>query len=149
MTTRKAPIQLQDLVFAWRDDSPDNIYYFDKLTGEVRLVNRNLLELKDLTDEIELHRERYLYLPKANPKVLKDDLTDFKKTVSDQKRQSVLDIAFESPHVYSAFKKILAAWEGESERLEQFLDARARLRVFQWLEGNCIETDSLKTSERD
>ncbi|MGD9683889.1 MAG: UPF0158 family protein [Candidatus Obscuribacterales bacterium] len=146
MTANKVSIEMKDLIFSWRDDSPDNLYYFDKHTGEVRLVNRNLDDLKDLTDEIELHRERYLYLPKPEPGQLKDDLRDFMKTVSDPQRRSILDMAFESPHVYASFIKILQGWEGESERLEEFLDGRARLRVVQWLQANCIEIDPLKTA---
>ena len=35
--------------------------------------------------------------------------------------------------------------EKEKERLQEFLTSRSRMRVIQWLEANCINTDSLKT----
>jgi hypothetical protein len=35
--------------------------------------------LRELTDELEKNKERYLYLPKAEPKQLKEDLRDFQK----------------------------------------------------------------------
>ena len=59
MTSTKVPIDMDRLLFAWRDDFTDNIYYLDIETGDVNLVNRGLLDLKDLTNEIEINRERY------------------------------------------------------------------------------------------
>jgi hypothetical protein len=59
---------LAALVHAWQDDAPDNNYYLDTRNGSVKLVHQNLYDLKQLTDEIEKHKERYLYSTKARAK---------------------------------------------------------------------------------
>lgn len=147
MTYRDVKFDLDRLIFAWRDDCLDNIYYLDLETGEVQLVNKTLDDIKDLTDEIELERNRYLYLPKPPQDQLKSDLRDFMKTVEDSSTVRILEMAFESPHVYSSFLKILDKQKEEIARLNDFLSSRTRMRVMQWLEANCINTDSMKTTE--
>ncbi|MBI2810437.1 MAG: hypothetical protein HYX67_06375, partial [Candidatus Melainabacteria bacterium] len=59
-------LELSELVFAWQDDTQDNAYYLDIESGIVKLVNRNLLDLRDLTDEIEQDRHKFLYMPKPD-----------------------------------------------------------------------------------
>lgn len=147
VSQRNVEFEIERLIFAWRDDSPDNIYYLDLVTGEIQLVNRTLDDVKDLTDEIELERNRYLYLPKPERDQLKNDLRDFMSTIEDQSLLRILEMAFESPHVYSSFLKILDKRVEEKERLQEFIDSRSRMRVLQWLEANCINTDSMKTTE--
>lgn len=147
MSQRNVDFEMDRLIYAWRDDSPDNLYYLDLETGEIQLVNRTLEDVKDLTDEIELERNRYLYLPKPERDQLKNDLRDFMSTMEDQSLLRILEMAFESPHVYSSFLKILDKDESEKGRLQEFIDSRSRMRVLQWLEANCINTDSMKTTE--
>ncbi|HMO20586.1 MAG TPA: UPF0158 family protein [Candidatus Melainabacteria bacterium] len=112
MSQRNVEFEIERLIFAWRDDSPDNIYYLDLVTGEIQLVNRTLEDVKELTDEIELERNRYLYLPKPERDQLKNDLRDFMSTIEDQSLLRILEMAFESPHVYSSFLKILEFYNG-------------------------------------
>ncbi len=127
---------LEAVVQAWRDDSLDNLYYFDTVSGAVKLVNQTLHDLRELTDEVEKNKERYLYLPKPESKQLKDDLRDFQKTIEDENLRKVLDMAFESPHVLSGFKTILKDKGDKAQVLDQFLMARTTLRIRQWMEAN-------------
>ena len=131
-------IDIQYLVFCWQDDSPDNSYYLDLKTGDVRLVNRHLLDLRELTDDIEKTRERYLYLPKPDRQTLLDDLHQFADSVSVAELKPILSVAFESPHVLSAFHKILDKYPDENARLRQFLEDRNLARVEQWLKANAV-----------
>src|SRR5580658_2365652 len=126
-------IDMSYLVWAWQDDSPDNSYYLDIKTGDVRLVNQHLLDLRQLTDEIEKNRERYRYLPKPDKQTLLADLHDFAQSVSEQKTRQTLAVAFESPHVLSAFRKILDNQKEELQRLNDFLEAKVRKRIASWL----------------
>ncbi len=71
------------LLFAYQDDSPDNIYYLDTEYGDVRLVHRNLKDLRDLTDEIEISHDRFLYIPKGNKEDLLADLRSFFDQIQD------------------------------------------------------------------
>ena len=134
----KLTIDMSYLIFAWQDDSPDNLYYLDVTTGDITLVNRNLLDLRELTDEIEQDRERYLYLPKPAPDELKQDLIDFMRTVQDAKIKATLEMAFESPHLLSAFKKIVSSDADELKRLEEFRTDKTRARIEKWLKANFI-----------
>lgn len=136
---RKVPVNMERLIFCWQDVCEDNAYYLDTESGEVLLVNQGLLDLKELTNEIELSRSRYLYIPRLDREKEKQDLRDFMETVEDDKLRNILDVAFESPHQLSAFKKILASKDDQVERLEKFLESRSVVRVRQWLQANCIE----------
>ena len=98
--------------------------------------------MRDLTDEIETDRERFLYIPKQDPKKIKEDLRDFIDTVDDAKTKMLLDVAMDSPHILSGFKKILASAGMSDEGLKAFLEGRTRLRVKQWLSANSIDVEN-------
>lgn len=131
-------INSSDILFAWQDDCPDNAYYLDIETGDTRLVNRNLDELRDLTDEIEQDLERFLYIPKPDRNISIDDLKEFKYTVEDEGLRSILDMAFESPDALGAFKKILTKSPRDRERLESFLKEAQLSRIERWLKSNSV-----------
>jgi len=132
------PIDMEALVLAWEDDSPGNAYYLDKESGNVELVQQGLYDLRDLTDEIECHRERYLYVPKPSPGQLRQDLLDFAGTVTDPRLARLLDVALESPTPLQAVRSVLSGSAGECDRWEEFRNSRVRLRVRQWLSANMI-----------
>jgi hypothetical protein len=142
----KEGFDLPALLLAWQDESPDNSYYFDTKSGAVKLVNPNLFDLKELTDEIERHKYRYLYLPKPQKGELRDNLKDFQKTVEDTDLVKILDMAFESPHPLESFIKILSSKPGELERFNQFRQSRAMIRLKQWLSANAL-TDRWQLNE--
>jgi hypothetical protein len=129
---------LEALVHAWQDDAPDNNYYLDTRNGSVKLVHQNLYDLKQLTDEIEKHKERYLYLPKPAPNQLKDDLRDFQNTIENKNLQPILDMALVSPHPLAGFNKVLSSHPEELARLKEFRESRVRLRIKQWFEANSL-----------
>ena len=135
----KLRVSTKDIIFAWLDDSQDNSYYLDKIEGETRMVNRNLLELRDLTDEIERKSTRYLYVPKLTKEDLLEDLNAFLETVERSDLKNVLPIAFESPHKVSAFRKILEKAPDELQRFEDFREKQILGRVEKWLNANGIE----------
>jgi hypothetical protein len=141
-------IDMAQLRFCWQDDTPDNSYYLDRKTGDVTLVNRHLLDLRELTDEIEKNRERYLYLPKLDRKIQLNDLREFAETVTDEQLKRVLDVAFESPHVLAAFKKILERHPDLLARLNETLEQNATARIQSWLQANFMP-EVWETEEED
>jgi len=132
-------LNLPELIFAWQDQAADNAYYLDTESGDVKLVNRNLLDLRDLTDEIETNRERFIYVPKREKQHMILDLKEFWSSVSDDKLRNILSMAFESPHVESAFKKILAPHPEQLERFESFMQEKTKLRIEEWLQSHSLE----------
>ncbi|HEY9713206.1 MAG TPA: UPF0158 family protein [Chroococcales cyanobacterium] len=132
-------LDLKELMFAYRDDGPDNAYYLDTTTGAIKLVNRSLFDLRELTDEVERHRYKYKYVPKPDRREVPDDLRAFMSTVEDEKLKNILSMAFESPHVLSSFKKIIESSPEERARLDNFLNRLTRERLETWLKANFIE----------
>jgi len=136
---KKIDIDLEYLVFAYRDEESENIYYLDTEYGEVRFVNRGLTALRELTDEIEIAQEKFLYVPKQTKEELVEDLQAFTSTFTNEKIKSMLLLAFENPHVYATYKAILAPYQKELTELEGFLKNQARQRLLVWLKANFIE----------
>jgi hypothetical protein len=132
------------LELAWQDESQDSSYYLDIDTGNVELVQQGLYDLRDLTDEIERDRERYLYIPKANPNQLKQDLADFIATVTEPQLARLLPVALESPNALFACKSVLSKYPTEVERWEDFRKSRLRIRIKQWLSANFIDRNDRK-----
>ena len=135
----KISLDINALASAWQDDNPDTAYYLDRQTGFVVLVQQSLYDLRDLTDEIESDRDRYLYIPKPKDGELKQDLKDFAEIISDPKLARLLSVALESPNVLCACKIVLSKEPKELARLEEFRKARTFIRIKQWLSANCFD----------
>ncbi len=132
-------LDLSELAFAWQDDTQDNAYYLDIESGVVKLVNRNLLDLRDLTDEIEQDRHKFLYMPKPEKEQLVLDLKEFWSSVQDDKLRNILSMAFESPHLLSSFKKILEGTPSELQRFEEYRQNKTKLRIEEWLNSHALK----------
>ena len=126
------------LIFAWQDESLDHNYYLDMDSGAVQFLQRDLLDLRDLTDELETHSQRYLYLPKPNQAELRVDIADFIETIKDTHLKNIATIAFESPDISGAFKKILQSDAGELSHWQEFRNQRVRERIEKWLKANFV-----------
>lgn len=142
---KKIDIDIDYLIFAYQDDSPDNVYYLDTEFGDIRLVNRQLQDLRDLTDEIEQAVGRFLYIPKPGKERLIDDLRLFSQGIEDEQLKKTIAVAFESPHVLEAFKKILSSKPDILKRLENYLYESTKGEVLEWLEANAIEPIRIKS----
>jgi hypothetical protein len=134
-------VDMDYLVFAYQDDRQDNAYYLDTEFGDVRMVNRNLHDLKDLTDEIELEHERFLYVPKTDKDQTIEDLKAFRETISNDQLKELLQLSFDTRSQSATFKSIISKDSQELERLNQFLNQQARERVTSWLAANGIEPE--------
>lgn len=131
-------IDMDYLIFAWQDESPGNAYYLDKQTGDVELVQQGLIDLDELTDEIEMNRERYLYIPKPQPTELREDINLFAETVTDPELCRLLPVALEAANLLPALKKVLSRVPQELKRWEEFRARQVRVRIERWLAANCV-----------
>ncbi len=136
----KPELDMDYLIFAWQDESPDHNYYLDMELGSVQFLQRDLKDLRDLTDELETHSQRFLYLPKPDLAQLRADIADFIETMTDTRLKNIATIAFESPHLSASFKKILSGHEDELTRWQEFRDNRVRERIQEWLKANFVQT---------
>lgn len=132
-------LDMDYLIFAWQDESPDHNYYLDIEQGSVQFLQRDLKDLRDLTDELETHSKRYLFLPKPKSLEIKGDISDFIETIADTRLKNIATIAFESPDVTGAIKKILASNKDELKRWQVFKNNRVRERIEEWLKANFVQ----------
>lgn len=143
-------VDMQSLILAWEDEAEENAYYLDLDTGDVLLVRSDLLDKDELTDEIETHHDRYLYIPKAKHKDLLGDLSDFIAEVPDEHLRSILSIGLESPNPLFSIKKILTDKKAdELTRWEEFRSSRISIRIRQWFEANFISTAEAEEAQED
>ncbi|HEY9677519.1 MAG TPA: UPF0158 family protein [Drouetiella sp.] len=146
-TTKPLKLNLSELMFAYLDDAPDNSYYLDIESGVVKLVNRNLLDLRDLTDEIEQDRHKFLYMPKTEKEQQTLDLKEFWASVKDDKLRNILSMAFESPHVLSSFRKILEGNQEEAKRFEEYRNAKTQAKIEAWLKSHFLNYEFVETTK--
>jgi hypothetical protein len=137
------------LLLAWQDDFPDNLYYLDTLSGAIKLVHKHLFDLRDLTDEIEKNRERFVYIPKPDRAIELKDLRSFMEKVRTKELLPMLDVAFESPHVLSAFRKILQGEPNELAHLESYRQELLTARINEWLSANGYAHDPTHINQFD
>jgi hypothetical protein len=142
-------VDMDYLIFAYQDDSPDNAYYLDTEFGDIRLVNRNLSDLKDLTDEIELSQGRFLYVPKPPKEILLSDLRTFWQSITDKHLKDLLALSFETESVASTFKSILSKNPEERKRLDHYLNEKNRARVCLWLQANALDPEGHNAEKSD
>ncbi len=135
---KKIDIDFDYLLFAYQDDSQDNIYYLDTEYGSIRLVHRQLEDLRDLTDEIEIFHDRFLYIPKAGKEEVLNDLRNFMNDIKDAQLSKLLAVAFESPLVLDSFKKIVAQNIAVRQQLDTYLQGKAKERLIAWLTANAL-----------
>jgi hypothetical protein len=138
----KLQIDMNYLLFAWQDDSPHASYYLDTDTGSVLLVQRDLDDLDELREEIELQPARYLYVPKPDVNQPELDLSDFIFTVADGHLRDLLSVACEGNNKLGSCRTILAEHSGELKRWEKWRQDAARERVRRWLAANNIEAET-------
>jgi len=136
---KQCPVDMSYLLFAWQDDSPDTSYYLDVESGAVEIVQRDLTDLRELTDRIEQDRHQYLFVPKPDRTRAKKVLKAFIETVEDEGLARILPLAFEAPDPFSSCKSVLAKSPDELRRWEEYRVGWIRSEVDEWLAANFIE----------
>jgi len=138
----KLNIDLDYLLFAWQDDSQQSSYYLDTDTGSVVLVTRDLDDLDELRQEIELQPARFLYVPKLSDDQKLLDLTDFIFTVPDQKLKAMMEVACEGRDPFGACRTIMGQHPEELARWKTWQQDAAKERVRKWLAAHDLCADS-------
>lgn len=131
-------LDMEYLLFAWQDSSPDKAYYLDIESGDVLLVEQDLLDIDDLTDMIEGDHDRYLYIPKPDSAEARSDMYDFIAIMGDAEIKRFLTVAFESSDPVYACKTVLKKTPDHLKAWEEFSRQRVGQRVNEWLQANFI-----------
>lgn len=135
----KLILDFEYLVFAWEDNSHDSAYYLDSETGSVVLVQADLDDVDEIREDIEMHPNRFLYVPKPDNERLLLDLSDFIFTVSDESIKKQLQTAYEGSNQFRSCTDILNKHPEEMQRWKKWRHEAARERAKKWLTAHNIE----------
>jgi hypothetical protein len=94
--------------------------------------------------------DRFLKIPRVESWEGYQDMADFIETVSDAHVQEILEVAIQGKGAFRRFKDTLERYPKEREHWFEFLDARSKERVLNWLreeEIQPLETDTDRQSE--
>ena len=92
-------------------------------------------EFSDEEDLDEAGSERWLWVECLGSRDGYSDMEDFIGTVSDSRRQEMLELAIAGREAFRRFKDVLDRWPGELERWYLFSAERSRGRARAWLAG--------------
>lgn len=132
-------VDINYLTFCWQDDNKKAIYYLDKDTGSVILLQDDLDDIDEMRTEIELEPNRYLFVPKQERKHTELDLSDFLNTVSDATMKGALAMALEQTDKLFAARAVFKNYPDEQARWDKFRTEASRSRVRRWLGINGVE----------
>ena len=135
-------IDINYLIFAFRDNSEESQYYLDRETGSVLLVQPDLDDIDELRHEIECQANRYIFVPKPNMEQAELDLYDFIHTVDDNHLKSLLIVASEANNKIHSCERLLAKHPNELKRWQDFVSLQTKSRVKKWLAANNIELEA-------
>lgn len=137
----KLAIDMEQLIFAWQQDSPLSDYFLDNQTGSIVLSQRDLRDLDDLRDEIESSPGRFVYVPKLDAQRLELDLSDFIYTINDTKLRTLLEVAGEGHNKVSNWMILLRRHPEELERWREWQRQCTLERVRKWLAAHDIQPE--------
>lgn len=132
-------VDMNYLTFCWQDDNQQAIYYLDKDTGSIILIQDDLEDVEEMRTEIELEPNRYLFVPKQELKHTELDLSDFVNTVQDDTIKGALIVALEQREKLFAARAVFKNYPDELARWDKFRSQAARSRVRRWLAINGVE----------
>jgi hypothetical protein len=135
----KVFVDINYLTFCWQDDNDNAIYYLDKDTGSIILLEDDLEDIVEMRTEIELELSRYLFIPKQERKHTELDLSDYVNTIADDTIKGALQVALEQKEKLFAARAVFKNYPDEKARWEKFAAAAASSRARRWLGINGIE----------
>jgi hypothetical protein len=134
--SKKLPVDLELVQFAFDDRDGDGQWFLDRETGEVVRLN----ELDDeLCEQIDEAGERYTVIPYQGPESGYRDMAEFIDSVNDNRLRALIDVATKGKGAFRRFKDVLQDHPEERERWFAFQKQRANRRVRRWLESEGIE----------
>ncbi len=138
---KQAPVDLDELAFAFDDGSPEHEYFLDLETGEVLLVSDNLgyIEAQQERERIEEEFDRFLPIPQSGSSAGYEDMDAFVETVEDERLLELLDVALDGKGAFRRFRDVLDRYPAERDRWYAFKDERLKTRIREWLTAEEIE----------
>lgn len=135
----KVFVDMNYLTFCWQDDNEKAIYYLDKETGSIILLQDDLEDVSEMRTEIEMEPNRYLFIPKQERKHTELDLSDYINTIVDDTIRGALQVALEQKEKLFAARAVFKNHPQEKARWEKFAAAAAASRARRWLHINGVE----------
>lgn len=141
-------ISWDELLNAFTNGPGDQIYFLDKMTGEIFFVSA-ALEDDEFWRQIETNQERFLEIPPFDLRDEKRIMSNFISTIKDADLKILLDVSQSSRKPYGNLNEILEFFPEDQDRLTELKDDFLSRRMKDWLEEHnlfTIETVSLTTA---
>lgn len=137
---KKLPIDLEDLMLAFEDHSPDVSYYLDLTTGEILRVSEFDDEKESLIEKLDEEPGRHKLIEPLLSHESYRFMEDFIETVKHPELQRELQNAIQKRSPFRRFKDALTAYPEERERWFKFHEQKLLEEIKDWLERLNIET---------
>jgi hypothetical protein len=140
-------ISWDELLNAFTNGPGDQIYFLDKMTGEIFFVSA-ALEDDDFWRQIETNQERFLEIPHFDLRIERQIMSDFISTIKDNYLKNLLDGFPSASKPLGNLDEILEFFPEDREKLAELKDAFLSRRMKSWLEEHnlfTVETTSLST----
>lgn len=132
-------ISWDDLLSAFSNGPGDQIYFLDKMTGEIFFVSE-ALEDDDFWRQIETNQERFLEIPRFDLRIEKQIISIFTSSVKDTDLKKLLDCFQSAKRSYGNLDDILEFFPEDQEKLTALRDDFLSQRMKNWLEEHNLFT---------
>jgi hypothetical protein len=152
-STKRVPVNWDDLEMALTSHRGEWIGYLDLETGEVRMVPTDRLDDDDnglSEDEIDagLDAGRLIHVEPLGSKVEYRWMEEFTGTVRDARLRGRLEVALDGRGAFRRFKNVLLDFPAERERWFAFREERLHAAAREWLGELGIEPTTAPPASR-
>jgi hypothetical protein len=136
-------VDLEALVVAFNDNSPEHSYYVDQETGRVfsLLEDRNDSETEEITWQIEADGgRRYVHVPKLSMEEAMQEQDSFVESLDESDFKTKLSKVLESDRDGSGFDEFVERNRDAREPWQAFVKVRSRERAEKWIKTLGVST---------
>lgn len=140
-------ISWDELLNAFTNGHGDQVYFLDKMTGEIFFVS-GAMQDDDFWRQIERNQERFLEIPCFDRRVERQIMSDFICTITDADLKNILGDLQSGSKPYGNLDDILEFYPEEGDKFAELKDDFLSRRMKNWLEEHnlfTVEVASLTT----
>lgn len=135
------------LLNAFTNGPGDQVYFLDKMTGEIFFVSAAMQD-DDFWHQMDSHQERFLEIPQFDIRTEREIVSNFISTVKDADLKKLLDGFQSGRKPYGNLDDIMEFFPDDREKLTELKDDFLCRRMKNWLESHnlfTVESASLTT----
>lgn len=132
-------ISWDELLNAFTNGAGDQVYFLDKMTGEIFFVSAALQD-DDFWRHIDTNQERFIEIPHFNLRIEKQIMADFISTIQDADLKNLMADLNSGRKPCGNIDDILEFFPEDQEKLAELKDDFLSRRMKNWLEEHNLFT---------